>query len=98
MPRRGPERNRGAFTVAARRYLGEFPKGGSKAERLSWWRQAELKLAGPWYPVLIVVVIVINATWAYIAFGALVVWSVLGLARLTRDIRRARHVERGAST
>ena len=41
----------------------------------------ELKVAVPSLPVVIVVVIVIDATWAYVVFGVLAVWWSSGLAR-----------------
>lgn len=81
------------FDAAARRYLGQFPKGAPQSVRLSWWRHMEIKMTAPWLPVLIVVVIVFNATWAYVVFGVMVAWSVWGLTRITQKIRRARRAE-----
>ena len=55
----------------------------------------ELKVAVPAFPVVIVVVILIDATWAYVVLGVLAVWWGCGLAMLTRGIRRARRAELG---
>jgi hypothetical protein len=55
----------------------------------------ELKVAGPSLPVVVLVVVIIDATWAYVVFGALAVWWSWGFAMLTRDIRRARRAELG---
>ena len=78
---------------AARRYLGPFPKGAALSARLSWTRQTALKIALPFLPILILAVIVIHATWAYVLCG---VWAIVwggSLVRLTLDIRRARQAE-----
>ena len=55
----------------------------------------ELKVAVPAFPVVIVVVILIDATWAYVVLGVLAFWWGCGLAMLTRGIRRARRAELG---
>lgn len=55
----------------------------------------ELKVAVPSFPVVIVVVILIDATWAYVVLGVLAVWWACGLAMLTWGIRRARRAELG---
>lgn len=85
----------GAVQKAGRRYFGPFPKRAPKSVQLGWRRQMELKAAFPSLPVVILAVIVINATWVYIVFGVLVAWWVGGHALLTRHIRRARRAELG---
>jgi ABC-type dipeptide/oligopeptide/nickel transport system permease subunit len=58
----------------------------------------EMKAALPPLPVVILVVVLINATWAYAVFGVAAVWWGGGFALLTRDIRRARRAERVSSS
>jgi hypothetical protein len=78
---------------AARRYFGQLPAGAPKSVQLRWWRQVELKVAVPSLPAAIAGVILIDATWVYVVFGAFAVWWIWGHARLTREIRRARRAE-----
>lgn len=80
---------------AGRRYFGPFPNGAPKSVRLSWRRRTEVRAAVPSLPVVIWVVIVIDATWAYLVVGGLAAWWGWGFAMLTRDIRRARRAELG---
>jgi hypothetical protein len=78
---------------ALTRYLGAVPKGASKSMRLTATRRISLKVALPFLPPLILVVILIDRTWAYVLLG---LWTVLwgvSLILLTHDIRVARRTD-----
>jgi hypothetical protein len=61
--------------------------------RRAWLRQVCLKIALPGLPIVIVALINFDKGWVYILAGAWVVLWTFGIARLTRDIRRARRHE-----
>jgi hypothetical protein len=65
-------------------------------QRLVWIRQLNLKVGCPWIPVLILVALYIDATWAYAVLGVMIVAEACSLGLLTRDIRRARRAEPAA--
>jgi hypothetical protein len=94
--RNAPQGQPSRITSAMVRYIGLCPANPTELQRLVWIRQLNLKLSCPWIPVLILFAFYLNATWAYVVLGVMVVAEACGLALLTRDIRRARRAEPAA--
>ena len=91
--RNAPQGQPSRITSAMVRYVGLLPADPTELQRLLWARRFNLRVSGPWIPVLILVALYIGATWAYVALAVILLAEVCSLALLTRDIRRARQDE-----
>jgi hypothetical protein len=88
--RNAPEGQPSRITSALVRYIGPRPANPTELQRLVWARQVNLRASCPWIPVLILVALYIDATWAYVALGVMLVAETCTVALLTQDIQRAR--------
>jgi hypothetical protein len=80
----------GRITSAMLRYIGVLPPNPTRLARLRWVRRFCLRVAGPWIPVLIVMPFYIDATWAYVAIGVILLLWAEGLIGISLDIHRER--------